>query len=169
MAFSLFIWYSKNCLIQHLCNPFHCVFRCWFPFPFDHFHWFFCTVESDDTLSFLTQNIRLDSFPCNQWDLTQYSNLFYLNQEWCWCINRYFLSVICWQDADNIPLRVMLLLMDEVFDLREKNTWLRRRIVAVLKQLIKVTFGDSINKKIVDYVDFMTSAEQMAEYVRKFK
>ncbi|XP_078321983.1 sorting nexin-13-like isoform X2 [Crassostrea virginica] len=72
-------------------------------------------------------------------------------------------------DADNIPLRVMLLLMDEVFDLREKNTWLRRRIVAVLKQLIKVTFGDSINKKIVDYVDFMTSAEQMAEYVRKFK
>lgn len=72
-------------------------------------------------------------------------------------------------DADNIPLRVMLLLMDEVYDLREKNTWLRRRIVAVLKQLIKVTFGDSINKKIVDYVEFMTSAEQMAEYVRKFR
>ncbi|XP_061179851.1 sorting nexin-13-like isoform X2 [Saccostrea echinata] len=72
-------------------------------------------------------------------------------------------------DADNIPLRVMLLLMDEVFDLREKNTWLRRRIVAVLKQLIKVTFGDSINKKIVDYVEFLTSAEQMAEYVRKFR
>ncbi|XP_056008392.1 sorting nexin-13-like isoform X2 [Ostrea edulis] len=72
-------------------------------------------------------------------------------------------------DADNIPLRVMLLLMDEVFDLREKNTWLRRRIVAVLKQLIKVTFGDSINKKIVDYVELMTSAEQMAENVRKFR
>lgn len=77
--------------------------------------------------------------------------------------------VCCLQDADNIPLRVMLLLMDEVYDLREKNTWLRRRIVAVLKQLIKVTFGDSINKKIVDYVEFMTSAEQMAEYVRKFR
>ena len=34
--------------------------------------------------------------------------------------------------------------MDEVFDLREKNQWLRRQIVAVLRQLIKAMFGKNI-------------------------
>ena len=53
-------------------------------------------------------------------------------------------------DDDNIPLRIMLLLMDEVFDLRNKNTWLRRRIVAILRQIIKATFGDMINR--LDYI-----------------
>ncbi|XP_005089469.1 sorting nexin-13 isoform X2 [Aplysia californica] len=71
--------------------------------------------------------------------------------------------------VENIPLRIMLLLMDEVFDLRHKNQWLRRRIVAILRQLIKATFGDKINRKIVEHVDFMTSSEQMAEYVAAFR
>ena len=31
--------------------------------------------------------------------------------------------------------------MDEVFDLQERNQWLRRQIVAVLRQLIKAMFG----------------------------
>ena len=43
--------------------------------------------------------------------------------------------------ADNIPLRILLLFMDEVFDLQERNQWLRRQIVAVLRQLIKAMFG----------------------------
>ncbi|CAL1526462.1 unnamed protein product [Lymnaea stagnalis] len=71
--------------------------------------------------------------------------------------------------GENIPLRIMLLMMDEVFDLRHKNQWLRRRIVAILRQLIKATFGDKINRKIVEHVDFMTSAEQMAEYMMAFR
>jgi len=70
---------------------------------------------------------------------------------------------------ENIPLRIMLLLMDEVFDLRHKNQWLRRRIAAIIRQLIKATFGDKINRKIVEHVDFMTSAEQVAEYIAKFR
>ncbi|XP_041367207.1 sorting nexin-13-like isoform X2 [Gigantopelta aegis] len=70
---------------------------------------------------------------------------------------------------ENIPLRIMLLMMNEVFDLRHKNQWLRRRIVAILRQLLKATFGDMINRKIVDHVDWMTSAEQMAEYVKAFR
>ncbi|XP_074658883.1 sorting nexin-13-like [Tubulanus polymorphus] len=72
-------------------------------------------------------------------------------------------------DDDNIPLRIMLLMMDEVFDLRNKNQWLRRRIVAILRQIIKATFGDRINRKIVDQVEWLTSAEQMAEYVKSFR
>ncbi|XP_024114038.1 sorting nexin-13 isoform X2 [Oryzias melastigma] len=70
---------------------------------------------------------------------------------------------------DNIPLRVMLLLMDEVFDLKEKNQWLRRNIKNLLQQLIRATYGDTINRKIVDHVDYLTSPEQVAEYVKKFR
>ena len=31
--------HSKTCVIRHLCNPFLCVVRRWFRFPFDHFLW----------------------------------------------------------------------------------------------------------------------------------
>ena len=34
-----------------------------------------------------------------------------------------------------------LLFMDEVFDLQERNQWLRRQIVSVLRQLVKAMFG----------------------------
>ncbi|XP_055075164.2 sorting nexin-13 isoform X3 [Misgurnus anguillicaudatus] len=70
---------------------------------------------------------------------------------------------------DNIPLRVMLLLMDEVFDLKERNQWLRRNIKNLLQQLIRATYGDTINRKIVDHVDNMTSPEQVSDYVKRFR
>uniref|UniRef100_A0A4W3HDZ7 Sorting nexin 13 n=1 Tax=Callorhinchus milii TaxID=7868 RepID=A0A4W3HDZ7_CALMI len=70
---------------------------------------------------------------------------------------------------DNIPLKVMLLLMDEVFDLKERNHWLRRNIKNLLQQLIRATYGDTINRKIVDHVDWMTSPEQVAETVKRFR
>lgn len=102
------------------------------------------------------------------------------------------------QMDDNIPLRVMLLLMDEIFDLKEKNQWLRRNIKNLLQQLIRATYGDTINRsgsrlenthshntaghraqressclcvcrKIVDHVDYLTSPEQVADYVKKFR
>ncbi|ESO99641.1 hypothetical protein LOTGIDRAFT_141791, partial [Lottia gigantea] len=72
-------------------------------------------------------------------------------------------------DEENIPVRIMLLLMDEVFDLRHKNQSLRRMIVAILRQLISATYGDTINRKIVDHVDLMTSAAQMSEYIKAFR
>ncbi|KAM5156928.1 sorting nexin-13 isoform 1-T1 [Mantella aurantiaca] len=72
-------------------------------------------------------------------------------------------------DDDNIPLRVMLLLMDEVFDLKERNQWLRRQITTLLQQLIRATYGDTINRKIVDHVESMTSPDQVADYVKHFR
>lgn len=54
--------------------------------------------------------------------------------------------LMCYQMDDNIPLRVMLLLMDEIFDLKEKNQWLRRNIKNLLQQLIRATYGDTINR-----------------------
>lgn len=73
------------------------------------------------------------------------------------------------EEDDNIPLRILLLLMDEIFDLRQRNLWLRRRIIVFLRQIIQTTYGDRINRKIVDYVNYMTSAEQIAEYVKLFR
>ncbi|XP_060104591.1 sorting nexin-13 isoform X1 [Heteronotia binoei] len=70
---------------------------------------------------------------------------------------------------DTIPLRIMLLLMDEVFDLKERNQWLRRNIKNLLQQLIRAMHGDTLNKKIVDHVDWMTSPEQVADAVKRFR
>jgi len=70
---------------------------------------------------------------------------------------------------DNIPLRIMLLLMDEVFDLKSRNQWLRRRIVTLLRQIIRTMFGDIVNRRILDYVSLMTSPDQVADYLRAFK
>ncbi|XP_046396118.1 sorting nexin-13-like [Ischnura elegans] len=71
--------------------------------------------------------------------------------------------------GDNIPLRVMLLLMDEVFDLQSRNQWLRRRIVTLLRQVVKAMFGDIVNRRIVDYIGWATSPDRVAEYLRAFK
>ena len=73
------------------------------------------------------------------------------------------------EDEDNIPLRILLLLMDEIFDLKNRNQWIRRRIIVILKQIIKTTYGDRINRKIVESVDNMTSPEQIVEYVKMFR
>ena len=54
---------------------------------------------------------------------------------------------------DNIPLRVMLLLMDEVFDLKNSgNQWIRHRIAILLRQIAKTMFGDSMNRS--DYLSY---------------
>lgn len=71
-------------------------------------------------------------------------------------------------DDDNIPLRISLLLFDEIFDLGS-NQWLRRRIVSFLRKIIKATFGDMINKKIMDYMESYITTTQIAEYVKQLR
>uniref|UniRef100_A0A914XQG5 protein-ribulosamine 3-kinase n=1 Tax=Plectus sambesii TaxID=2011161 RepID=A0A914XQG5_9BILA len=71
--------------------------------------------------------------------------------------------------SDSIPVRVMLLFVDEVFGLRARNQWFRRRLVAFLRQFVHAALGSSINKKIVDMVVWLTGEEQVAEYLRAFK
>ncbi|XP_066157818.1 sorting nexin-13-like isoform X1 [Euwallacea fornicatus] len=70
---------------------------------------------------------------------------------------------------DNIPLRIMLLLMDEVFDLKSRNQWLRRRIVTILRQIVRTMFGDIVNRRILDYVSYITSPKNVAYYLYIFK
>lgn len=75
----------------------------------------------------------------------------------------------CLQSDDNIPLRIMLLLMDEVFDLKSRNQWLRRRIVTILRQIVRTMFGDIVNRRILDYVSYVTSPKNVAHYLYVFK
>ncbi|XP_023314813.1 sorting nexin-13-like isoform X2 [Trichogramma pretiosum] len=70
---------------------------------------------------------------------------------------------------DNIPLRIILLLMDEIFDLKNRNQWLRRRIITLLRQIIRTMFGDIVNRRIVEYVSFLTSPKNVATYLKLFK
>ncbi|XP_017768744.1 PREDICTED: sorting nexin-13-like isoform X2 [Nicrophorus vespilloides] len=73
------------------------------------------------------------------------------------------------ESDDNIPLRIMLLLVDEVFDLKSRNQWLRRRIVTILRQIVRTMFGDIVNRRILDYVSFITSPKNVAHYLHVFK
>jgi sorting nexin-13 len=70
---------------------------------------------------------------------------------------------------DNIPLRIILLLMDEVFDLKSRNQWLRRRIVAIIRQVLKAMLGDTINRRIVDYVAYLTSPVRVSGYLQNLQ
>ena len=61
---------------------------------------------------------------------------------------------------DTIPFKIILSLLDELFELKG-NQWLRKRIMSVLRHIIRTTMGDSINRKIVESIDTMTSIEQV--------
>ncbi|KAF6204595.1 hypothetical protein GE061_018755 [Apolygus lucorum] len=70
---------------------------------------------------------------------------------------------------DNIPMRIMLLLMTEVFELKASSQWLRRRLVILLRQIVRTMFGDIVNRRILDYVSLLTSPNKVASYLSAFK
>ncbi|BES92879.1 Sorting nexin C terminal [Nesidiocoris tenuis] len=70
---------------------------------------------------------------------------------------------------DNIPMRIMLLLMTEVFELRASSQWLRKRLITFLRQIVRTMFGDIVNRRILDYVSFLTSPNKVASYLSAFK
>lgn len=69
----------------------------------------------------------------------------------------------------NIPLRIVLLLMDEIFDLKSKSAWLRRRIFAVIKQVIQTTYGNAINRKIIGFINRLFSSSYIESYIKTLK
>lgn len=76
-----------------------------------------------------------------------------------------FLSFCCLQDEDSLPVDIMLILFDELFDLRADSQWLRRHLPTLLKQLA----GDKLSRKVVSYSDWFVSSEQVACYLRDFR
>ncbi len=59
----------------------------------------------------------------------------------------------------------MLILFDELFDLRADSQWLRRHLPTLLKQLA----GDKLSRKVVSYSDWFVSSDQVACYLRDFR
>lgn len=59
--------------------------------------------------------------------------------------------------------------MDEIFDLHNRNQWLRKRVFYVLREILRAMFGDVFNQKIVDYLVSATSPEQVAEFIQVLK
>lgn len=73
------------------------------------------------------------------------------------------------ESGDNIPTRILLLLMTEVFELKASSQWLRRRLVNLLRQIVRTMFGDIVNRRILDTVALLTSPHKVASYLRAFK
>ncbi|CAF1121477.1 unnamed protein product [Rotaria sp. Silwood1] len=73
------------------------------------------------------------------------------------------------ESAKNIPLRVLLVIMDEVFDLKQKNMWFRSRFVSILKRFLRAFMGDSVNRRIATFVQYWTSAPKIAKEITRFK
>ena len=69
---------------------------------------------------------------------------------------------IAYVQSHNIPLRIMLLFMTEVFDLKTRNQWLRKRIITLVRQIMQTMFGDIVNRRILDYMTVITSPSRVA-------
>jgi len=72
-------------------------------------------------------------------------------------------------NSKNIPLRVLLVIMDEVFDLKQKNMWFRSRFVSILKRFLRAFMGDSVNRRITVFVEHWTSANKIAKEITRLK
>ncbi|CAI2352059.1 unnamed protein product [Caenorhabditis sp. 36 PRJEB53466] len=70
-------------------------------------------------------------------------------------------------EAENIPLRVLVLVVSEVFG-AQGSAWFRRQVVTVIRHIV-TPFGTSINKRIVDIVNWLTSEQQVGGYLNSFR
>ncbi|KAI5726648.1 hypothetical protein M8J76_006212 [Diaphorina citri] len=75
------------------------------------------------------------------------------------------LGTIDIESEDNVPLRIMLRLMNEVFELRSRSQWLRRQLVQILRSV----FGDIFNRKILETVEYVTGAQNVASMLLSFR
>ncbi|CAF0922022.1 unnamed protein product [Brachionus calyciflorus] len=71
--------------------------------------------------------------------------------------------------SNNIPIRVIMLLMDEIFDLKIKNQWLRQSLMAIIKSFLKNFKGDSMNRKIKEQIAVHLGEESLARYLKNFR
>lgn len=72
-------------------------------------------------------------------------------------------------DDASLPLRVLILLVDEFFGLQSRNQWFRARIISTLRQFLHITYGQSLNRKIINFVRWLTSEPQLTMYLSTFR
>ncbi len=73
------------------------------------------------------------------------------------------------QQTSNFPIKIALLLIDEVFDLKEKNQWLRQSMMSIVKSYVKNFKGDSMNRKIKEQIADKLGEQHIARYLKNFR
>ncbi|KAL5103542.1 Sorting nexin-13 [Taenia crassiceps] len=79
------------------------------------------------------------------------------------------LSILDQTDSDNIPFRLLFMLVDEVFSLQRKTQLFRRGALTILRNIVQTFFGDIMNRRIVEKAKHLISAKQMAIYAEMFR
>ena len=75
-------------------------------------------------------------------------------------------TYIIFQEEDSLPVHITVKLVDEIFDLGSQNQWLRRQLTILLKQLMSNAFGGKINRKLVDVIEWVSSTDQISNYIK---
>lgn len=71
-------------------------------------------------------------------------------------------------ETEEIPVRILMLIMDEIFQLK-RNKWLRRAVKGVVFTLIRGFFGDNINRSLTEAVHTAFSPTNVVMYCKLFK
>ena len=56
-----------------------------------------------------------------------------------------------------------------MFGLQSRNQWFRARIISALRQFLHLTYGYSLNRKIIGFVKWLTSESQMSIYLSSLR
>lgn len=62
-----------------------------------------------------------------------------------------------------------MVLIDEIFDLKEKSQWFRQSLISILKGYIRNFKGNSVNKKIKEHIADYMSEESIARFIKRFR
>ncbi|CAD5221698.1 unnamed protein product [Bursaphelenchus xylophilus] len=68
-------------------------------------------------------------------------------------------------DDESIPLRVLLLFVNELFGVDGRNQWFKSRVIAAVRHFLHAAFGTSLNKLIIDFVKDKSSELSVAKYL----
>ncbi|VVC41628.1 Hypothetical protein CINCED_3A021183 [Cinara cedri] len=73
------------------------------------------------------------------------------------------------EDDDNMPMRAVLLLLTEVFEVDEQQQWLRKRFVMLLQHIVRASFGHIVNRRFKDYVATVTDPYRVSLLINAIK
>ncbi|XP_060853904.1 sorting nexin-13 [Rhopalosiphum padi] len=73
------------------------------------------------------------------------------------------------EDDDNMPMRAVLLLLTEVFEVNEQQQWLRKRFVMLLQHIIRASFGHVVNRRFKEYVATVTDPYRVSLLIAAIK
>jgi sorting nexin-13 len=74
------------------------------------------------------------------------------------------------QISSNILLvRLLLIIIDEIFDLKEKNQWFRQSLLAIVKSFMKNFKRDSMHRKFKEQIADFLNEEYIARYLKNFR